>query len=53
MPPRSGIDADLLQQSVQAVFAVVTSTTKVVEPIQSTPSTAANVDIVAGVRINM
>ncbi|KAM0853722.1 hypothetical protein ACQ4PT_050886 [Festuca glaucescens] len=45
--PRSGIDADLLQQTVQAVVAAVTAATKVAEPIQSTP-TAANIDIVAG-----
>ncbi|KAM0894841.1 hypothetical protein ACQ4PT_024277 [Festuca glaucescens] len=47
MQPRSGIDADLLQQIVQAVVAAVTAATKVAEPIQSTP-TAANIDIVAG-----
>jgi hypothetical protein len=47
MQPRSGIDADLLQQTVQAVVAAVTAATIVAEPIQSTP-TAANIDIVAG-----
>jgi hypothetical protein len=45
---RSGIDADLLQQTVQAVVAAVTAATKVAEPVQSTPF-AANIDIGAGV----
>jgi hypothetical protein len=45
--PRSGIDADLLQQTVQAVVAVVTAATKVTEPVQSTAS-VVNIDVGAG-----
>ncbi|KAM0863643.1 hypothetical protein ACQ4PT_044458 [Festuca glaucescens] len=42
--PRSGIDADLLQQTVQAVVAAVTAATKVTEPSQSAPPAVAPVD---------
>ncbi|KAM0869186.1 hypothetical protein ACQ4PT_040841 [Festuca glaucescens] len=48
MQARSGIDADLLQQTVQAVVAAVTAATKVSEPIQSAPPTVAHVDSLTG-----
>ncbi|KAM0838855.1 hypothetical protein ACQ4PT_060706 [Festuca glaucescens] len=38
MQSRAGIDADLLQQTVQAVVAAVTTATKVTEPAQGVPS---------------
>ncbi|KAM0873685.1 hypothetical protein ACQ4PT_037891 [Festuca glaucescens] len=38
MQSRAGIDADLLQQTVQAVVAAVTAATKVTEPAQGVPS---------------
>ncbi|KAK1696778.1 hypothetical protein QYE76_013475 [Lolium multiflorum] len=41
MQSRVGIDADLLQQTVQAVVAAVTAATKVTKPTQSAPPTAA------------
>ncbi|KAM0849021.1 hypothetical protein ACQ4PT_053994 [Festuca glaucescens] len=45
---RSGIDADLLHQTVQAVVAAVTAATKISEPTQNVPHVAANTtDILA------
>ncbi|KAM0825230.1 hypothetical protein ACQ4PT_069695 [Festuca glaucescens] len=46
---RSGIDADLLHQTVQAVVAAVTAATKISEPTQNVPHVAANTtDILVG-----
>jgi hypothetical protein len=53
MQAMSGIDTDLLQQTVHAVVAAITAATKVSEPIQSAPHTVENADRLAGVRINM
>jgi hypothetical protein len=41
MQSRAGIDADLLQQIVQAVVAAVTAATKVTESTQGAPPTTA------------
>ncbi|KAM0837391.1 hypothetical protein ACQ4PT_061693 [Festuca glaucescens] len=41
MQSRAGIDADLLQQTVQAVVAAVTAGTKVTEPVKGAPPMTA------------
>jgi hypothetical protein len=48
MQERSGIDTDLLHQTVQAVVASVTATTKVSETTQSAPPAVANADSLTG-----
>ncbi|KAM0849117.1 hypothetical protein ACQ4PT_053932 [Festuca glaucescens] len=49
-PARSGIDADLLQQTVQAVVAAVTAAQRTTEPVGGTavPAAACN-DVLSGV----
>ncbi|KAM0879424.1 hypothetical protein ACQ4PT_034237 [Festuca glaucescens] len=53
VPSRSGIDADLLQQTVQEVVDAVTAATKAVEPSAVPVSHAAGVDGDRGQQVGM
>ncbi|KAM0880541.1 hypothetical protein ACQ4PT_033491 [Festuca glaucescens] len=53
VPSRNGIDAELLQQTVQAVVAAVTAATKAVEPSAAPISHAAVVDSDRGQQVGM